>query len=298
LESTFDDLEAYKKNEYVKRLEEDNVLIPVGIDSGSEENPMSQVVYSNLKDIVSWETYKNFKDHVQKTLKNKSTITKNGLVLDDDEAWALAEAQTTNSIIIENNRKNVKELLNPKNKDASKLVEGIVQNLELQDNVYSLGVNGLSETDLKKYRKELVLDLIDALKQDEDSYDDAVWNESVMSTGLQVMKNDGNMSGDAWADEMSVVMIRDFYQMAKENGIDLRATDSGSREAAKKLATKAIENTMQRTVGGYNKEYNSIFLNGRRVSKSALPNEQYTGSPYTEENGKKIYNETGIEVEL
>ena len=212
----------------------------------------------------------------------------------EEEALEIADKQTSNAIMIESELSNIKDL------KKDKPVERILHNLELQDNIQNMTERDLSDSDYKKYRKEATLDLIQAVKNEADIFDDAWIQESAMSTGLQAMKNDGKIGGKAWSDDMSVVMIRDFYAMAKEKGLDLRATDSSSRDRAKEIASKAISNTIERVSGGYGKEYNSVFLNGKKVSKARITDEseRYENNDYTVENGKKIYTDTGIEVEL
>lgn len=232
------------------------------------------------------------RNRLEREQKRHDKLVKEGM--NEEAAWDLANTQTSNAVMVESEFSNIEDL----KKTAP--VEYVLHNLELQDNIQRMGFEGLSETDYKKYRKLASIDLINAIKNEADTFDDAWIQESVMSTGLQAMKNDGKISGKAWSDDMSVVMIRDFYGMAKEKGLDLRATDSDSRDRAKKLAAKAISNTIERVSGGYGKEYNSIFLNGQKVSKAPIKPEtaNYENPDYIIENGKKIYNETGIEVEI
>ena len=290
----FNSLPAYKKRTYIENLLNDKVSIITGYDKENEGAP----IYKNLQDIVSKDSYNKFKEYAFKFAKKKNSLLKNGLVLDEDEAWSIAEQQTTNSILIENEFSNIKAISSKKDKTAKDRVECVIKNLSLQDAIQNFGMDGLSETDYKKYRKQAVIELLDFIKADEDDFDDSIWNETVMSTGLQVMKRDGKINESAWGDDASVAMIRNFYQMAKENNLDLRATDSGSRETAKKIASKAIKNTQERVSGGYGKEFNSVFLNGRKISNSIISDKPYNNPNYTVENGIKTYTETGIEVEL
>lgn len=288
LRGNLNGMPAYQLKTYLEDLSNDNINVPVGIDKDK------QVVFKNLQDIVSQETYEKFKEYAGMIAKRKMSISKSGIVSDDDEAFALAEEQVTNAIMIENEITNIRDL------KKDKPVERVLRNLELQDNIQNIGVGGLSETDYKRFRKQTTLDLMQAIKNDSDVFDDAWIRESAMSIGLQAMKNDGKIGGESWSDDMSVVMIRDFYSMAKEQGLDLRATDSASRDKAKSLASKAISNTIERVSGGYGREYNSIFLNGQKVSKKMIIEDQpeYNNQDYIIDNGKKIYNETGIEVDI
>lgn len=251
-------------------------------------------VNGDIKEMLPTKSYLDFKDFVlrvsaraEKIAGSKENVSK--------EIQELADKQTMNSLLIESEMKNIKEI------KKDKPVERVLRNLELQDNILGMGEDGLSDSDRKKYKKETVGDLLEALKNEENVFDDAWIQESSMSVALQALKHDGKIAGDAWGDDMSVVMIRDFYSMAKETGLDLRATDSASRESAKKLASKAISNTIERVAGGYGKDYNSIFINGRKVSKQPIKQEERTGyvnTDYILNGNKKTYNETGIEVDL
>ena len=248
----------------------------------------------DIKNMLPTDSYLDFKDFVLKlnarALKmagSKENVT--------PEMQELADKQMMNAILIESQMKDIKEI------KAEKPVERVLRNLELQDNIQSMGEEGLSKSDRKKYKEETISDLVESLKNDEDKFDDAWIQESAMSVGLQALKHDGKIAGEAWGDAMSVVMIRDFYSMAKESGLDLRADDSASRDLSKSLAAKAIENTIERAVGGYGKDFNSVFINGRKVSKQPIKREEKTGyvnMDYILNNGVKKYNETGIEVEL
>ena len=298
LRGNFRDMPAYQKKSYLEKLNDDDIYVPVGVDENNN------IVRKNLQDVVTQETYEKFKDYANRVSKRKGALGG----MDDDEAYAIAEQQTTNAVLIDSELSNIKELQKDKPsehildnlgvKKGMKDVESVLRNLELQYNMDSMGENELAKGDRKTYKKQAMEQLIGELKKKEDTFDDALIQESAMSVGLQAMKHDGKIGGKAWSDDMSVVMIRDFYSMAKEMGLDLRATDSASRDAAKKLSRKAIENTIERVAGGYGKEYNSLFLSGRKVSKSRLSDEQYNNPDYTVENGKKKYNETQIEVDL
>ena len=250
----------------------------------------------DIKNMLPTDSYFDFKDFVLK-LNARALKMAGSRENVSPEMQALADKQMMNSILIESRIKNIKDI------KKDKPVERVLQNLELQDNIQSMGIDGLSDSDYKKYKKETVADLVESLKNEEDVFDDAWIQESAMSVALQALKHDGKIAGEAWGDDMSVVMIRDYYSMAKEMGLDLRATDSASRESSKKLASKAIENTIERVVGGYGKDYNSVFINGRKVSKQPIPQPEKSGTVntdyfYTINNGKKTYNETGIEVDL
>ena len=251
-------------------------------------------ISNDIKDMLPTKTYLDFKDFVLKTSARAEKIAgSKGNV--SKEIQELADTQTMNSLLIESEMKNIKEI------KKDKPVERVLRNLELQDNILGMGEDGLSDSDRKKYKKETISDLLESLKNEEDVFDDAWIQESSMSVALQALKHDGKIAGGAWGDDMSVVMIRDFYSMAKETGLDLRATDSASRESAKKLASKAISNTIERVAGGYGKDYNSIFINGRKVSKQPIKQEERTGyvnTDYILNGNKKTYNETGIEVDL
>jgi hypothetical protein len=297
LKGNFNGLQPYQKKQYLDLLAEDGVYIPVSVDENNE------VVMKNLQDVVSQESYEKFKDYATRVAKKKNAIMKDGRIIDEDEAWALGEEQDKNSILVENAIKN----LNDNGKKGIKKeepTEYVLRSLEILDSIQNMGEGeGLSKTDYKKYRDQTIDWLMQELKsnskKDADTYDDALFRESVMSTGLQVLKQDGKIGGGAWSDDMSIVMIRDFYEMAKESGLDLRATDSGSRESAKKLATKAISNTIEKATGGNWAEFNSVFLNGRKVSKASIPTQgvEYKNPTYIIKDGKKVYTETGIEVE-
>lgn len=289
LKGNFYDLAPYQKENYLKLLSEDRIEIPVGVDKDKN------IIKKNLQEIISPESYEKFKEYAEMVAKKKKTISSKDTLLSEEEAWQLADTQMANSILVESEMNNIKDI----KKDEP--VERVLRNLELQDNIQQLGYVGLSESGYNKYRKETVKDLVESLKNEENVFDDALFQESAMSIGLQALKKDGKIGGNSWGDSMSVVMIRDFYNMAKESNLDLRATDSGSREAAKKLAQSAITNTIERVEGGYGKEYNSIFINGSKISKQPIKRGNsvgYADTDYTITNGKKRYNETGIEVDL
>ena len=255
----------------------------------------------DIKNMLPTESYLDFKDYVLEAHKRASS-TSGG---DDEitpEAQALADLQLTNSIALKSDMKTIKDVR------KEKPVEAVTRTLELMDNIQLMGDTGLSKSDKKTFVKESVESLLDMVKNDpltglskqEDKFDDALWQESVMSVGLQAMKRDGKIKGDAWADPMSVVMIRDFYSMLKESGVDPRATDSVSREKAKELATKAISNTIEKAIGGYGKYFNSAFIYGNKVSKEPIKDEGsssiYNNKDYIIQNGQKHYIETGINV--
>ena len=255
----------------------------------------------DIKNMLPTESYLDFKDYVLEAHKRASS-TSGG---DDEitpEAQALADLQLTNSIALKSDMKTIKDVR------KEKPVEAVTRTLELMDNIQLMGDTGLSKSDKKTFVKESVESLLDMVKNDpltglskqEDKFDDALWQESVMSVGLQAMKRDGKIKGDAWADPMSVVMIRDFYSMLKESGVDPRATDSVSREKAKELATKAISNTIEKAIGGYGKDFNSAFIYGNKVSKEPIKDEGsssiYNNKDYIIQNGQKHYIETGINV--
>lgn len=257
----------------------------------------------DIKSMLPTESYLDFKDYVLEAHKRASNIAGG----DDEitpEAQALADMQLTNSIAIKSDMKTIKDVR------KEKPVEAVTRTLELMDNIQRMGDTGLSKSDKKTFVKDSVESLLDMVKNDPlasvsnqaDKFDDALWQESVMSVGLQAMKNDGKLGGEAWADPMSVVMIRDFYSMLKEFGVDPRATDSASRERAKELATKAISNTVENAVGGYGQDFNSVFIYGNKVSKQPIKDEGrnsvYDNKDYIIQDGQKHYIETGINVPM
>ena len=289
-------LPVHKRHQIVDTLKQDEFGV-------SFEDGTGLSTSKDIKDMLPTESYLDFKDYVLQLHKRASDLAGG----DDEitpELQELADTQLTNSRVINSELKTINSV------KKEKPVEGVIRNLELQDNIQGMGELGLSKSDRKKYIKESVDDLLEMVKNDplkdlskqEDIFDDAVFQESVMSVGLQAMKHDGKLGGAAWPDAMSVVMIRDFYAMLKEADIDPRATDSGSRARAKDLAAKAISNTIERVAGGYGKEFNSMFMYGRKVSKQPIKKEEKAGgivnTDYIINNGKKRYNDTGIEVDL
>ena len=299
LKTNFDDMESYKKDSYMKLLADDAVEIPVGVDEDKN------IIRKNLRDIVTPESYEKFKDYAEKVYERKQKLLKKNGGLSEEEADALAQEQQRSEHIIKSALKDIKELKKDKD-DEEKTVSSIIGNLELLDVMEQMKESKkVADNDYKKYRVDAIDELIDSINplkyKNADAYDDAIVSESVISVGLQAMRTDGKLGGEAWSKDMSVVMLRDFYAMLKEAGLDPRATDSGSRESAKKLASKAITNTIERTSGGYGKEFNSIFLYGRKVSKQPIKREDnvgYVNTDYVIQNGQKIYKDTGIKVDL
>ena len=291
LKTNFDDMLPYQKDSYMKLLADDNVEVPVGLDE--EKN----VIRKNLRDVVSPESYEKFKDYAEKVYERKQKILKKNGGISEEEADSVARQQQLNSELIDSVFDDITQL-----KKDKKATDRILTNLELLDNLQGMDVTKLSEKDKEKYEKKGREDLISALKNDSGAFDE--WGfDSAMATAVQILKKDGKIVGGAWSDDMSVVMIRDFYAQAKESGLDLRANDSGSREAAKKLASKAISNTIEMVSGGYDQrdKFNSIYLYGRKVSKQPINKEEklgYNNPDYIITGGKKRYNATGIEVDL
>lgn len=280
-------LDVHERQKIIDMLKNDEF----GVSYTDEDGFISN---GDLKSMLPTDSYLDFKDFV---LKSHARALKKAGSSDEitPEMQALADRQMMNSIVIESEMKTIQDL------KKEKPSERILHNLELMDNIDGIDEDGLTKSDRKKYKKETIGDLIESLKNPADTFDE--WGrDSAFSTALQALKNDGKMVGELWADEMSVVTIRDYYTMAKEQGLDLRAYDSSSRNISKDLMAKAIKNTQERYAGGYGKEYNSVFINGRKVSRqpiqrdaSAKVNTDYF---YTINNGKKTYNETKIEVDL
>ena len=281
-------LDVHERQKIIDMLKNDEFGVSYTDEEGFTAN-------GDIKSILPTDSYLDFKDFV---LKSHARALKKAGSSDEitPEMQELADRQMMNSIVIESEQKNIQEI------KEKKPAERVLRNLELMDNIEGMGEEGLTKSDKKKYTKETVTDLITSLKNPADTFEE--WGrDSAISVGLQALKNDGNMMGTSWGDDMSVVTLRDFYSMAKEQGLDLRAYDSSSRDIAKSLMSKAIKNTQERAVGGFGKEYNSVFIHGRKVSRQPIPQPEKSGSVntdyfYTINNGKKTYTDTKIEVDL
>ena len=273
----------------MKLLSEDKVEVPVGVDEDKN------IIMRNLKDVVSLESYEKFKDYAEKISQRKKNILGEYGYISEEEADQIAREQQTNHDRIEGIFDDIDQL-----KKDKKATDRVLTTLELLDVMDDMGPEKLATKEKKKYEDKGRQELMASLKNPASSFDE--WGrDSALAVGIQAMKNDGKIGGEAWGDDMSVVMIRDFYTMLKENSIDPRANDSGSREGAKKLASKAIQNTIEMVAGGYDQrdKFNSVFLYGRKVSKQPIKKEEksgYVNSDYIIKNGTKQYTETGINL--
>ena len=289
LKNNFDEMEPYKKNSYMKLLSEDKVEVPVGVDEDKN------IIMRNLKDVVSPESYEKFKDYAEKISQRKKNILGEYGYIGEEEADQIAREQQTNHDLVDGIFDDIAQL-----KKDGKETERVLTTLELLDNLGNMGPEKLASKEKKKYEDKGRQELIASLKNPASSFDE--WGrDSALAVGIQALKNDGKLAGAGFDDKMSVVMIRDFYTQAKEAGLDLRAYDSGSRETAKKLASKAIQNTIEMETGGYDQrdKYNSAFLYGVKVSKQPIKREEtsgYVNADYIIKNGTKQYTETGINL--
>lgn len=280
-------LDVHERQGIIDMLKNDEFLVNRADKDGF-------VASGDIKSMLPTDSYLDFKDFV---LKSHARALKKAGSSDEitPEMQALADRQMMNSIVIESEMKTIQDL------KREKPSERILHNLELMDSIDGIDEDGLTKSDRKRYKKETLSDLIESVKNPASVFDET-GRDSAFSTALQMMKNDGKMEGSDWANEMSVVTLRDYYAMAKEQGLEFRAYDSSSRDKSKSIMSKAIQDTQERYAGGYGKDYNSVFINGVKVSRRPVERKNTltssTDNFYTINNGKKTYTDTKIEVDL
>lgn len=91
LKDYFDDLEPYQQSQYNELLDSDKIMIPSGIDENKE------IVFKNLKDVVSPTVYDDYKEHAKEVLKRAEKASSNaqkvGRILSPEEAKTVAIEQ-------------------------------------------------------------------------------------------------------------------------------------------------------------------------------------------------------------
>lgn len=287
LKQNYDDMPSYQKDSYMKLLMSDKIEVPVGLDKDKN------IVKKNLRDVISYDSYEKFKDYAEKVYKQKEKLLDEYGSLDPDEADKIALARKRSIDLITSSFDNIEQ----DRKDGN-ATERLLKTLELDSSIQSLDLTKLSKKDKEKYMTKSRQEMISALKNPANKFDEFGF-DSALSVGVQTMKNDGLIGGGDWSDDMSVVAMREFYTRVKESNLDLRANDSGSRDAAKSLMHKAVKSTIDLRFGGDMAEYNSRYIYGRKVSPQPIERataQRYVNTDYAIKGGTKVYNETGINL--
>ena len=168
VKDNFNELEPYQRSDYVKRLSEDNIEVPVGVDEDK------QIVFKNLQEILSQEDYSKFKDYADSVMKKATKIAKSAETHGEIKT---PEEVMSSAIIQQSNKDNFTQTW----KDLSKKLDRTDTIYEVFDYRNSLqetfNNDGLEGKDYQDLMAKTVKPVIDAVeKQGTGKY--RWWNDS------------------------------------------------------------------------------------------------------------------------